>query len=72
MQMARLFQLYEEDLSELEKIIPEISDSMMGKLTPRMRTQLRRCKDILSNVRWNYGPHSEVEIIPVDGESDYD
>ena len=62
--MSRMYQVHEEDFAELERIIPELSDAMMGKLTPRMRTQLRRCKDILSNVRWNYGPHSEVEIIP--------
>jgi len=65
-----MFQMYEEDLAELERVIPEFSDSMMGKLSPRMRTQLRRCKEILSNVRWNYGPHSEVEIIPA--SDDYD
>ena len=66
--MGRMFQIYEDDFAELERIVPELSDSMMGQLTPRMRTQLRRCKDILSNVRWNYGPQSEVEIIPAGGD----
>jgi len=63
-----MLQIYEDDLSELEKIIPEISGAMMEHLTPRMRTQLRRCKDILSHVRWNYGPHTVVEVIPAGGE----
>lgn len=59
----RMFQIYESDLAELEKIIPAMSDGQMGNWTPRERTQLRRVKDILSNVRWNYGPHTKVERI---------
>lgn len=63
---SRMFQIYESDLAELEKIVPAMSDHFMGKLSPRLRTQLRRAKDILSNVRWNYGPHDEVEVIPAE------
>jgi hypothetical protein len=63
---TRMFQIHESDLAELEKIIPAMSDSHMGEWSPRERTQLRRAKDILSNVRWNYGPHTDVEIIPAE------
>jgi hypothetical protein len=70
--MSRLFQVYEDDLAELERIVPDFSSSMMAQLTPRMRTQLRRCKEILSNIRWNYGPHTEVEVIPADDGPDYE
>lgn len=66
--MSRLYQIYEDDLSDLEKCIPLISDSLMEHLDPRMRTQLRRCKTILSDVRWNYGPHTEVDVIPADDD----
>lgn len=70
--MSRLMQIYEQDLVELERIVPDLGGAMMPHLTPRMRTQLRRCKDILSNVRWNYGPHTEVEVIPTNDDPDYD
>lgn len=64
--MAKLFQIYEEDLAELEKIIPQLAESLMPSLDNKKRVQLRRCQSILSSVRWNYGPPSEVEIIPAD------
>jgi hypothetical protein len=38
--MPKMMQIHEEDFAELERAIPELSDSLMGKLTPRMRTQL--------------------------------
>lgn len=63
---SRMFQIHEADLAELEKIIPAISDGHMGEWNPRERTQFRRAKDILSNVRWNYGPHTDVETIPAE------
>lgn len=59
----RLFQIYEDDLAELERILPDIESHLMLHLDARQRTQLRRVKDILSNVRWNYGPHDNVEIV---------
>lgn len=59
-------QIHDEDFEALERIIPEIADSLSVHLTPRLRTQLRSVKTILSNIRWNYGPHTDVEIIPVD------
>lgn len=64
--MSRLFQINEEDLGELERTIPQLSEAMMAILDNRLRVQLRRMKTILSNVRWDYGPPSEIEIIPAD------
>jgi hypothetical protein len=66
--MSKLFQIYEEDLTELERALPEFSDRLMGLLDNRLRTQLRRVQTILSNVRWNYGPPSHVEKIAADDE----
>jgi hypothetical protein len=34
----------------------------------RIRAQLSKVKAILSNVRWNYFPWTNCEVIPVDDE----
>lgn len=65
---SRRLQITEEDFAELERTIPQLVDSLMVKLDNRARTQLRRVKQILSDVRWNYGPHLDVEVIPADGQ----
>lgn len=61
--MSKLFQITEDDLAELEKHMPELSDALMPALTGRLRVKLRRCQSILSNVRWNYGPATDVESV---------
>lgn len=68
--MSKLFQIYEDDLASLERVLPELSDAMIDNLTPRLKTQLRRVQKILSDVRWNYGPPAHVETVlddPDDG-----
>lgn len=67
--MSRLFQIYEDDLADLERIAPLFADGAIVTLTPRLRTQLRRVQTILSNVRWGYGPPSHVESVPDEPES---
>lgn len=69
--MPKLFQVNEEDLGELERILPQLSEALTSAMDNRLRVQLRRCQSILSHVRWNYGPHSEVRILPANGESDH-
>jgi hypothetical protein len=69
--MSKLFQVYEDDLGELERILPQLSEALTPSLDNRLRVQLRRCQTILSHVRWDYGPATEVRIIPADGESDH-
>jgi hypothetical protein len=66
--MTRLYQITEEDLGELERTLPQICEDLMANLDGRLRTQFRRCQTILSQVRWRYGPASEVERIPADGD----
>lgn len=62
--MSKLFQIYEDDLGELEKLIPRLGEALETPLlSNRIKTQLRRCKIILSNVRWNYGPPDEIKQI---------
>jgi len=58
--------MHEEDLAELEKTLPQLAEALTPVLTNRLRVQLRRCQSIISQVRWNYGPPSEVKMIPVD------
>ena len=65
---TKYFQVCEPDLAEMEKIMPAIYDVAMMQIanSPRLRVQCRRMKEILSNIRWNYGPHSECIELPAD------
>ena len=63
--MSKLFQIHEDDLAELGAIVPS-SARRYASLNGRLRAQLRRCQSILSNIRWNYGPPTDIEVIPVD------
>jgi len=64
----KLYQIYEDDLAELERILPEIAGCLTPVLGARLRVQLRRVQSILSAVRWNYGPPTDVERIDPKGE----
>jgi hypothetical protein len=70
MSASRLYQVNEEDLCELERVLPQLAESLTPILDGRLRVQLRRCQSILSNVRWGYGPPSHVERIDADQEFD--
>lgn len=69
----RLFQITEDDLAELERLLPDFHEAFgsqqLGPNAPganRLRVKVRRVKDIISNVRWNYAPHSDVQEIPAE------
>jgi len=66
----KLFQITEEDLGELERILPRISDDLMCSLQTRHKVQLRRVQTILSHVRWNYGPPLRAKTIPAGPEAE--
>jgi hypothetical protein len=66
--MSKVFQVYEEDLGELEQTLPQLAQALTPVLNNKLRVQLRRCQSILSNIRWEYGPPTEVEKVPADGE----
>lgn len=68
--MPQLFQIHEEDLAQLESTLPKLMDQLFETMDNRTRTQLRRVQKIISDVRWNYGPPSENEIMPVDDHCD--
>lgn len=65
---SKLFQIREEDLGELERVLPQLAESMITVMSNRDRVHLRRLQTIVSNVRWNYGPPTNVEVIPCDGD----
>lgn len=62
----RLYQVNENDLGELERVLPQIAESLITVMSNRDRVHLRRVQSILSNVRWGYGPPTNVQIIPAD------
>lgn len=60
----KLFQIAEDDLQKLENTLPKLQDVLGLALNrPDVQVMLQECKEIISNVRWNYGPPSEVHII---------
>jgi len=57
-----LYQITEEDLTALEQHLPQImSVTMMSCNDPMVRKQWERVKEIVSNIRWNYGPPSQIK-----------
>lgn len=61
------FIISEDDLETLERALPSLQDAMMGAPDVINRKDvhdhLQMSKAILSNVRWNYGPPTNVEIV---------
>jgi phage-related protein len=63
--VSKLYQIHEEDLAELERVMPELADllTFSTDMDARTRVQLRKVQKILSDVRWNYGPQTDVEEV---------
>lgn len=60
--MSKLFQIYEADLQTLETALPRLQDALGEAMNrPDVQVAVQEVKEILSNVRWNYGPYSEVK-----------
>ncbi len=64
--MTHLFHIYPDDLETLERIVPKMADMLMPQMDNALRTQLRQVQHVLSQVRWNYGPPTDIETIPAD------
>lgn len=59
-----LHQITEDDLAALEQHLPQLmSETILACNNPLVRKRWERVKEIVSNVRWNYGPPSEVTEI---------
>jgi hypothetical protein len=67
---ASTFRVYEDDLATLEKTLPQLASALMPILNNRLRVQLRQVQKILSDIRWNYGPASNVKTIPLHDDQD--
>lgn len=67
----RQFQITEEDLATLERLVPEVLQrlTMRPDATPQDRTNYRQVRDILVNVRWKYGPPEQVTRVDPQEES---
>ena len=62
--MTRLFQIYEDDLQKLEHTLPRIAEHCGEAMNrPEVQVLFQELKEIVSNVRWNYGPPTEVQRI---------
>lgn len=63
----RQYQINESDLEYLEAAVPVLCFRLGESLNcPDVRMKFRRFKEILSDVRWGYGPPQEVEKIEGD------
>lgn len=61
---TKLFRITEDDLALLESEMPRLMDSALDGCNDAVtRKRWKALKDILSNVRWDYGPPEEVERI---------
>lgn len=65
----RMHQISQTDLCELERILPELTERLCSMVNTasnqdnRICTQVRVIQRIITNVRWNYQPHTKTEII---------
>ena len=59
----KMHQISEDDLSTLESVMPELIDVIGDRLDNRLRAKARRIQQVLQRVRWNYGPHTDVETM---------
>lgn len=64
--MGNLYQITEDDLAELERIIPSWQFDLCRSNSAAARTQIRRVQHILTSIRWEYGPPEHVQEIPAD------
>lgn len=63
--MPAMHQINDDDLSTLETTLPQLADGLVSVMDTRLRCKLRQVQRILSDVRWNYGPPSNIDNILV-------
>lgn len=67
---TRLFQIDENDLCELERVVPILVERLYPQLTKEaneLRAKIRIVQRIIVDIRWKYGPPTEVHTFPADG-----
>lgn len=61
---TKLYQIKEDDLATLESELPRLLDAAAMTCNDAItRKRWQAVKEILSNVRWDYGPPQQVEAI---------
>lgn len=66
MNIVHMFQIYETDLAKLEAALPRIMDIAGEALNhPQAQVLFDEVKEIISNIRWNYGPPTKISVIKV-------
>jgi NADPH-dependent glutamate synthase beta subunit-like oxidoreductase len=61
---TRLFQINEDDLATLERVCPALVERLYPQMDNDLRVKIRQLQQVITNVRWNYGPPQHVEVIP--------
>ena len=60
----KLYQVYEEDLRFMETAIPVLFERLGCEINdPKIQVIAEELKRIVSDVRWDYGPPSEVQVV---------
>jgi len=66
---TQIHQIYEDDLAVLESEMPQLMSATMTACNdPLIRKRWETVRDILTKVRWNYGP--PISVKEVDAGSD--
>ena len=73
--MSKLFRIEEDDFAELERILPAWAERLacaearhrQNQSAPSndnaLSVQIRRIQSIITNVRWEYQPHTNIGVI---------
>lgn len=63
---TKFYQIREHDLGLLEKCLPILHEAVSPESLrwPQVQVALEECKRIVSDIRWNYGPHQERIVTP--------
>lgn len=68
----RMLHISSTDLATLVDLLPPLLEIGMDKWTNLQRVRYRRVQQILTNVQWNYGPHTNIQHIDADRQEEHD
>lgn len=63
---SRMFQITEEDLADLEKMLPDLMHAHAARVNTAEKVKWRQVIEIIKNVRWCYGPWLECHELKAD------
>lgn len=62
----RLHQITHEDLQTLEECVPQLTERLGEQTTNADRAMIRRVQAVLTRVRWDYQPHTDITNLPAE------